>query len=115
LPPEPRRPRPPAGPVEVERTFTLAALTPADAARLEGKRARFRISLDSAPEQDGKYTAYDCLAPDGLIAAVWLLPGQEASDEMTVEARLVIVGHRACFGFPAQREYRLKNAVACRP
>jgi hypothetical protein len=43
------------------------------------------------------------------------LPGQEAQDEMVVEARLVIIDHRACFGFPALREYRLKDAVACRP
>jgi hypothetical protein len=46
---------------------------------------------------------------------MWLLPGQEAQDEMTVEARLVIVNHRAGWGFPALRESRLMDAVACRP
>jgi hypothetical protein len=105
----------PRGSAEVERTFTLSALTAHQAAQLEGKRARFRISLDSAEEQDGKYTAYDCLAPDGLIAGVWLLPGQEVRDEMTVEARLVVIDHRAAWGFPALREYRLMDAMACRP
>jgi hypothetical protein len=102
------------GRADVERTFTLPELTPADAAQLAGKRARFRISLDSAPDQDCKYTTYDCLAPLGLAAAVWLLPGHKVQDEMVVEARLVIVDHRACFGFPAQREYRLKDALAGR-
>jgi hypothetical protein len=103
------------GGTEVERTFTLSALTAAQAAQLHGKRARFCISLDSLPEQDGRYTAYDCVARPGLAAGVWLLPGQEAQDKMTVEARLVIVNHRAAWGFPAQTEYRLKDAVACRP
>jgi hypothetical protein len=101
--------------VDVQRTYTLEALTPADAARLQGKRARFAIALDSLPEEAGGYTAYDCLAPPGLAAGVWLCPGQEAQDEMTVEALLVIVNHRAAWGFPALTEYRLKDAVACRP
>jgi hypothetical protein len=34
----------------IERTYTLSALTPADAAQLVGRRARFHVSLDSAPE-----------------------------------------------------------------
>jgi hypothetical protein len=43
------------------------------------------------------------------------LPGQETKDEMTVEAVLRVIDHRACFGFPALREYLLVDAVACPP
>jgi hypothetical protein len=43
----------PRGSAQVERTYSLAKLTAADAARLVGKRARFRISLDSAAEEAG--------------------------------------------------------------
>jgi hypothetical protein len=46
---------------------------------------------------------------------VWLLPGQEVQDEMTVEAVLRIINHRACFGFPALREYLQVYAVLTRP
>jgi hypothetical protein len=34
---------------------------------------------------------------------------------MTVEALLVVIDHRAAWGFPALRECLLKDAVACRP
>jgi hypothetical protein len=93
----------------------VPAVAPADAARLEGRRARFRIAPDSAGEEDGKHIAIDCLAPDGLAAVVWLLPGQEARDDMTVEAVLRIIDHKTGWGFPALREYRLVDAVAFRP
>jgi hypothetical protein len=33
---------------------------------------------------------------------------------MVVEARLVIIDHRAAWGFPALREYLLKEAVSCK-
>ena len=100
---------------DVERTYDLAELPPADAARLQGRRARFRVVLDSDEAELGKYTTVDCLAPDGLAGGVWLLPGRELRDEMTVEATLRIINHRAAWGFPALREYRLMDAVVCRP
>jgi hypothetical protein len=81
-----------------ERTFyVLAELTPAEARRLEGTRARFRVVLDSL--EDDATHSWDCVAPDGLHASVFLLAGEEAADEMTVEARLVVIDHRPGFGF----------------
>jgi hypothetical protein len=93
----------------VERgVYYLADLTPADARRLDGRRARFRVALDSAEDNN----CFDCLAPPGLHASVCLLPGQEAADDdMTVEATLVIIDHPPGFGFPPLREYRLLDAV----
>jgi hypothetical protein len=91
----------------IERTaHVLAELTPLEARSLDGKRARFRVVLDSTGED-----SFDCVAPDGLHATVYLLPDQEPADEMTVEARLKIINHPASFGFPALREYRLLDAV----
>jgi hypothetical protein len=86
--------------------YDLATLTPADARSLVGKRARFRVVLDSTGDD-----SFDCVAPDGLHATVYLVPDQEVADEMVVEARLVIIDHPASFGFAALREYRLVDAV----
>jgi hypothetical protein len=90
--------------------YDLATLTTADARSLAGKRARFRVVLDSTGED-----SFDCLAPDGLHAAVYLAPDQDIADEMVVEARLVIIDHSAAFGFLLLREYRLKDAVRFGP
>jgi hypothetical protein len=87
----------------------LARLTPADARSLAGKRARYRVVLDSL--EDFATHSFDCVAPEGLHATVFLLADQEAADEMTVEARLVIIDYPAAVGFAALREYRLRDAV----
>jgi hypothetical protein len=110
----------PGTPTEVDRAFTLADLTAAEAEHLDGKRARFRVVLDSTADHEGKHTLYDCLPPAGVEATVWLLPGQEARDEMTVEARLAIIDHKTWIApdgtvFPGFREYRLADAVRALP
>jgi hypothetical protein len=89
--------------------YFVADLAPADARSLVGKRARYRVVLDSA--EDLIDHSWDCLAPDGLHATVYLRPDQEEADVMTVEARLVIIDHPAGFGFPPLREYRLRDAA----
>jgi hypothetical protein len=76
---------------------------------LAGKRAGFRVVLDSS--EDFADHSFDCLAPDGLHATMYLLPDQEAADVMTVEARLVIIDYPASWGFPPLREYRVRDAV----
>jgi hypothetical protein len=96
---------------QLERTYhVLETLTPAEARRLEGKRARFRVTLDSTGDD-----SFDVLAPLGLHATVYLAPDQEPADEMTVVARLVIIDHPASWGFAALREYRLVEAVRVWP
>jgi hypothetical protein len=104
----------------LDRTFALADLTAAEAARLQGKQARFRIVLTSGEDQEGKYTLYDCLEPREVGATVWLLPGQEPTEQMTVEARLVVIDHKTWTApdgtvFPGFREYRLADAVRVLP
>jgi hypothetical protein len=41
---------------QLTQACTVAELTAAEAWHLQGKRARFRIVLDSAVDQEGKYT-----------------------------------------------------------
>jgi hypothetical protein len=89
--------------------YVLADLTPAEARRLEGKRARFRVALDSL--EDVATHSFDCAAPAGLHASVYMRPGQEPADEMTVEARLWVIDFPPGFGLPGFREYRLVDAV----
>src|SRR5262249_10509481 len=94
----------------VERScYSLAGLTPAEARCLEGQRARFRVVLDSL--EDGVTHSFDCRAPDGVHASVYLRLGQEPADGMTVEARLWVIEFPPGLGFPPLREYRLVDAV----
>jgi hypothetical protein len=75
---------------------------------MAARRWRFRVALDSL--EDDATHSYDCVAPDGLLAGVFLPAGQEAADDMTVEARLVIIDWPPGFGLPGFREYRLLDA-----
>jgi hypothetical protein len=93
--------------------YFLADLTPAEARRLEGKRARFRVILVSL--EDGLTHSWDCVAPAGLHASMFLRLGQEAADAMTVEARLWVIDFPPGLGFPPLREYRLVDAVRVGP
>jgi hypothetical protein len=94
-----------------ERLYDLAALSPADAFHLDGRRGLFRISLDSLPGEYDGFILYDCRSPDAVFRAVRLYPGQEVDDEMVVEATLHLVRHPAWGPFPALVEYRLTQAV----
>jgi hypothetical protein len=97
----------------VERAYYLLAdLTPAEARRLEGKRARFRVVLDSL--EDFATHSWDCQAPAGMHATVFLRLGQEPADAMTVEAKLWVIEFPPGLGFPPLREYRLLDAVRVR-
>jgi hypothetical protein len=93
------------------RLHDLAALSTADAFRLDGRRGLFRISLDSLPGEYNGFILYDCRSPDAVFRTVRLYPGQEVDDAMVVEATLHIVRHPASGPFPALVEYRLTRAV----
>jgi hypothetical protein len=59
--------------------------------------------------------SFDCLAPPGLAAGVYLRLGQAAADEMVVEGRLWVIDFPPGLGFPPLREYRVVDAVRVRP
>ncbi len=103
-----------AAPPAVARVHDLARLTPAGAERLQGRVALYRVALDStAGEHDG-FVLYDAVSPPWADASVWLYPGQDVEDEMTVEAELRIVRHEGRGPFPGFTEYRVTRAVVRR-
>ena len=73
-------------------------------------RGRFIITLDSAPADRGGCVVYDCAGQGEALRSLWLIPGQDADRETTVEAvlrlRYVPAGH----GFTGFWEYRLMAA-----
>jgi hypothetical protein len=107
-----------AGPRAV---YDLAALPPAEAERLRGRRELFRVRLDSAPAEVGGRLVYE-VAVSGAddLGTVWLPASQEVDDVMTVEARLVVVRHPPAVGawgtpFAGFTELRLVDAVRAGP
>jgi hypothetical protein len=79
-----------------------------------GRRVRYRLELDSTEAVIDGYVSYDCRTGDGTAKTVWMLAGEEAADEMEVEARLVVCHHPGWSPFPAFTEYRLMDARRCR-
>ena len=49
---------------KAERVFVMSKLTPAEAAFLDGKRAKFRIVLDSTEDRWDGFVVYDVRIPD---------------------------------------------------
>src|SRR5262249_34898589 len=76
-------PRTPAA--VVEQTDDLALLSHRQAQRLDGRRVRIRVDLESLPEDTGAAVVYDCVSPDDANRTVWLVPGQPVKDVMEVE------------------------------
>jgi hypothetical protein len=100
------------------RAHDFATLTDAEARRLEGKPALFRVTLDGdsdTEERDG-FTCADCVGEGEPLRSLYLCPGQEAAESMTVQATLRIRHYPAAVGAdgsrcPPLREYRLVAAV----
>ena len=69
----------------VEQTYDLALLSHRQAQRLDGRRVRIRVDLESLPEDMGGAVVYDCVSPDDANRTVWLVPGQQSKDVMDVE------------------------------
>jgi hypothetical protein len=99
---------------ETVRVHDLAALTPAEAEHLAGRRVLYQVRLDSLPGGPQGWTDYDCVSPDATARTVRLYPGQEIADEMIVEADLQELRHDPAPGFPGFTEFRLLRAVARR-
>jgi len=88
----------------------FSTLTVAEAQKLDGRRARFVVVLDSEAADRGGSVVYDCRSRDDTLRSVWLVAGQDVAAEMTVDAvlrlRYVPAGH----GFAGFWEYRLTEA-----
>ncbi len=70
---------PPATRPEVDYEFRT--LTPEHARQLEGEEAVYSIEVDSLPEEDGRYTLYDCNSQDEVLRTVRLLSGRPCPRE----------------------------------
>jgi hypothetical protein len=99
------------------RVYDLATLTEAEARRLEGRRALFRILLDSEPGERGRFVWYDCVSPDAVYSSVSLYPGEAVEGTATVAAVFRRIVHPPTVGADGSAldgltEYRLTQAVA---
>jgi hypothetical protein len=98
------------------RVHDFATLTAADAWRLDGKEALFRIALDSDEDEWDGWLCYDCAGEGAPLRSVRLIPGQELADRMTVKATLRVRNYPAFVGTDEGRmgplwEYRLVGAL----
>jgi hypothetical protein len=121
----------PAGPQAPPfRVHDLAALTDAEARRLAGRRALFRVVVDGEPDGDeDRGWKYDYRGEGGELRTLWLPDGDDlvayaasrGSGLLLVEATLRRIVHRPVTGadgsgLPALVEYRLTGArVVDRP
>jgi hypothetical protein len=109
-------PPPPSG--EIERVHDFARLDRSEATQLHGRRATFRIRLNSEADSEAGKVVYDCLGEDGIDRTVWFINGLEVEDdanEMIVEATLRIAHFEPWVApdgmkFEAFTEYRLEDA-----
>jgi hypothetical protein len=107
---------------KVERIHDFATVCRSEAFHLNGRRALFRIQLNTEADSEAGRLVYDCVGKDGTNRAVWFISGQEVEDdqkEMIVEATLRIV-HREPWTAPdgmrfeAFTGYWLEDARRCR-
>jgi hypothetical protein len=97
--------------MEVVRVHDLATLAQREATALDGKRALFRVWLDSDDDQEDDFTLYDCQGPPADLRSVWLYSGQGVRERMTVEATLRVIRHPPALGYAAFVEYRLTQGI----
>ncbi len=80
----------------VARTYDLAALSWADAVRPQGRRAVYRVSLDSGGDTEGRYTFYECVSQDEALRTVWFVGDLEDEEgAQLVEGTLRVLCHGA--------------------
>ena len=113
---------PPLPSSKMEYIHDFATVCRSEAFHLNGRRARFRIKLNTEADSEAGRLVYDCVGKDGTDRTVWFISGQEVEDdqeEMIVEATLRIV-HRAPWTAPDGTRfegftgYWLEDARRCR-
>jgi hypothetical protein len=97
--------------------YVMDTLPPDEAIRLQGRRERFRVRLDSAVSLVRGYSVAEVVvAGADDLGTVWMQPGESLDDVLEVEARLVVVRHRPVVGangtlFDGFTELRLVDAA----
>jgi hypothetical protein len=105
--------------VEAPRVYDFARLTLAEAARLEGRRARYRVNLTNEKKTSGGRFVYAADAPGGEVA-VFTLAAYLRDGPRTVEAELrldYIPAKVEADGAPSPAAwvYRLEKAAVVGP
>jgi hypothetical protein len=95
----------------IRSVYDLAKLTPAQARRLHGRRATFRIALDTDAYREGQHDIYGCISDETIERSLFVPAGVEIDNQATVEALLCVIEHTpAVIGntfFMGFTEYRL--------
>src|SRR5262249_56199828 len=95
----------------VEETYDLAFLSHRQAQHLDGRRVRFRVDLESEPEDVGFAVIYDGASPTDANRTVWLVPGQQVKDVMVAEGVFRLVWRPPGHGVAEFWGYRVDQAV----
>jgi hypothetical protein len=106
-------------PERIQRIHDFATLSLAQGSRLQGRPARFRVTLDSRQDTEGGRFFHECESSDASTRSLWLAAAEEVEEEMVVEAVLevshqpgaVLPGGQVVEGYT---EYRLLGARRCR-
>jgi hypothetical protein len=110
LPPADRPARAP-----VARTLDFSALTWPEAVRLQGRRVRVVMELDSDDDHEGEYVLFECVSRDKALRTVWFTGQREDEGVPWVEGTLQVIYHGGWGWFPGFVEYRLMDARPVRP
>jgi hypothetical protein len=99
---------------EVVEVHDLATVKPADAARLDGKRALYRVVIDGPRDCQGDRDMYEVLPRDDPQGVLFLAAGPDAEGVLAIMAHLDIIRHPVhVVGATATQvftEYRLVEA-----
>jgi len=91
-------------------TYVFATLPEAQALRLHGCRARFRVEPSAGPWNHYGQVVRECAGLAPLRRTLWLSPGEDLDGPATVEAVLKVVRHAAWSKARACTELRLIGA-----
>jgi hypothetical protein len=107
-----------AVPTQQALTYDLDRMSMTEALTIRGRRATFRLVLDSLPDEHEGMTLYDAVAVDSAYGSVFLAPGQvvrEGEEAITVQATLRVLFHAGGVidetYFPPLTEFRLVDAL----
>ena len=89
----PAREQPPTSNVEIDLPCEFVSLKLEQARQLQGRFATFRVSLNSPGDREGKFDVYACEGDGDIERSLWMMPDEEAEDEMTVKAVLLVIEH----------------------
>jgi hypothetical protein len=102
------------GRADLTCTYHFATLTEAQAVQLQGRPARFRVEGARDGWDLDDWTIFNAPGGGPVRRTVWLRPGKDVDDPMTVEAVLRVIRHPPRGRFPGYTELRLCGARVVR-